>query len=96
MAKLFIVLSIILAGIVVASVHPPLSAASIACIILLMAGAVVLYHEMGVLDNTKTRSQEPNARAYSRVVARMQSDRSAARVSWSYPGVVERRGDSVE
>jgi hypothetical protein len=96
MAKILIVLSIILAGIVVSGMHPRISGASITCIILLMAGAVVLYHEIGVLDATKTRSQGPNARAYSNVVARMKTDQSAVRVSWSYPGVVERRGDSPE
>jgi hypothetical protein len=97
MAKILTVLLIILTGIVVAGMHRALSAASIACIILLMAGAVVLYHEMGVLDETKPRSAGP----YSRGVARMQTDRSAARVSCTYPGmthlgVVERRGDSID
>ena len=92
MAKILTVLSIILAGIVVAGMYYPLSAASIACIILLMAGAVVLYHEMGVLDDPKPRRQGP----YSRGVTRMQTDQSAPRVSWSYPGVVEQRGDSLE
>jgi hypothetical protein len=96
MAKILIVLSIILAGIVVASMHYPMSGGLIACIILLMAGAVVLYHEMGVLDEAKPRSQVPSARAYSNLVARTQTDRSAARASWSCPGVVEQRGDSVK
>ena len=104
MAKIPIVLSIILAGIVVAGMHPPLSAASIACTILLMAGAVVLYHEMGVLDDPKPRRQGPHPRPYStsyskqysRGPARMRTDRSATRLSWSYPGVVERRGDSID
>ena len=97
MAKIPTVLLIILTGIVVVGLHPALSAASIACIILLTAGAVVLYHEMGVLDETKARSQGP----YSRGVARMQTDRSAASVSWTYPGMtypgaVDRRGDSID
>lgn len=97
MAKTLTVLLIILAGIVVVGMHPALGAASIACIILLMAGAVVLYHEMGVLDETKPRSQGP----HSRGLARMQTGRSAASVSWTYPGmtypgVVDRRGDSID
>jgi hypothetical protein len=96
MAKILTVLLIILAGIMIVGMHPALSAASIACIILLMAGAVILYHEMGVLDETEPRSQGP----YSRGMARMQTDQSAARVSWTYPGVtypgVERRGDSID
>jgi hypothetical protein len=95
MAKILTVLSIVLAGIVVAGMHPPLSAASIACIILLMAGAVVLYHEMCALNNTKARSQGPSARG----AVQTQSNRYAVGGSWSYGGVerhVERRGDSIE
>src|SRR5580658_8207762 len=92
MAKILTVLSIILAGIVVAGMHPPLSAASIACIILLMAGAVVLYHEMSALTDAQPRTQGQNARR----PARMQTDRSAASLSCSYPGVVERRADSID
>jgi hypothetical protein len=91
MAKILTVVSIILAGIVVAGMHPPLSAASIACIILLMAGGVVLYHEMSALGDANSRSQRP----YSNGAARMQADRSAASVYWKYPGV-ERRGDSID
>ena len=96
MAKILTVLSIILAGIVVAGMHPPLSAASIACIILLMAGAVVLYHEMSALGDAKSRSQGK----YARGGAQTQANRYAASGSWVYPGVtypgVERRGDSVK
>src|ERR1700733_14525379 len=96
MAKILTVLSIILAGIVVAGMHPPLSAASIACIILLMAGAVVLYHEMSALGDAKSRSQGK----YARGGAQTQANRYAASGSWVYPGVtypgVERRGDSID
>jgi hypothetical protein len=91
MAKVLTILSIILAGIVVAGMHPPLSAPSIACIILLMAGAVVLYHEMSALGDAKSRSQGRNARG----VAQAQTNRYAASGPWNYPGV-ERRGDSIE
>jgi hypothetical protein len=100
MAKILTVLSIILAGIIVASLHPRLSAASIACIILLMAGAVVLYHEMTALGDAKSRSQGKYAKPYSRGAAQTQINRYAASGSWSYPGVaypgVERRGDSID
>jgi hypothetical protein len=91
MAKILTILSVILAGIVVARIHPPLSGASIACIILLMAGAVVLYHEVGALDETRPRSQGP----YARGVAQVKTHQFAASASWNYPGV-ERRGDSID
>jgi hypothetical protein len=95
MAKILTVLSIILAGIVVAGMHPSLSAPSIACIILLMAGGVVLYHEMGALGDAKARSQGSRASG----AAQTQIHRYVPGGS-SYPGVsypaVERRGDSIE
>jgi hypothetical protein len=95
MAKLLTVLSIILAGIVVVGMHPPLSAASIACIILVMAGAVVLYHEMSALGDAKSRSQGKYASSYPKSAAGAQTNRYAASGHWTYPGV-ERRGDSIE
>jgi len=100
MAKILTVLSIILAGIIVASLHPRLSAASIACFILLMAGAVVLYHEMSALGEAKSRGQGKYAKPYSRGAVQTQANRYAASGSWPYPGVnypgVERRGDSID
>lgn len=91
MAKILMVFFIILAGIEVASLHPRLNAASIACIILLMAGAVVLYHEMSALEEVDSRGQRPHARH----AAQAQISRYAASGSWVYPGV-ERRGDSID
>jgi hypothetical protein len=92
MAKILTVLSIILAAIVVAGIHPPLSAPSIACIILFTAGGVVLYHEVCALVDVKPRSQASN----TRVSAQVQTDRHvSSAASWSYPAV-ERRGYSVD
>ena len=83
MAKILMVFLIILAGIVVVDMHPPLSAASIACIILLMAGAVVLYHEMGALDDANSRSQ----RRYGRGSGQTQTNRHADYPGVTYPGL---------
>jgi hypothetical protein len=96
MAKIVMVVLIILAGIMVAGMHPALSAASIACIILLMAGAVVLYHEMGALDDAGSRSRRPNATG----TVRTETHQFAGSSSWSYPGMgypgAERRSDYID
>lgn len=88
MAKILIILSIILAAIVVAGMHPPLSAASIACIILFMAGAVVLYHEMGALSHAKPAG--PARRGSSETHAQ-----NAVSGPWVWSGA-DRRAASIE
>jgi hypothetical protein len=95
MTKILTLLSIILAGTLMVSVHPPLSAASVACIILLMAGAVVRYHEVSALNDAKRPRQGSYIKAYARAAAPTQADRSAANGFWSYTDV-ERRGDSID
>jgi hypothetical protein len=61
MAKIPTIVSVILAGLLVASILPPLSNPQIECIVLLMAGGVVIYRDMSSLRKTKTAGRGPRA-----------------------------------
>jgi hypothetical protein len=86
-------LSIILVAIIVAGMHPPLNAASIACIILLMAGCsswrVVLYHKRGALIHAKSGGQTRRGSGGA------QTTSPAVKGPWTWSGV-DRSAASIE